>query len=147
MRKLILVATVLFGIAASAQHFERKGGDEKEQLTPEQRTELHVKRLTLELDLNDNQQKEVEKLLLADCKKREQFKEVVKARKEEGKKPTKDERFAMQNQRLDNEIAMKREMKKILTPEQYEKFEKIKMERKEEIKERKPRKRMKHRRE
>ena len=131
MRTLILVATMLFGLAASAQHFEGRDGEEREPLSPEQRTELHVKRLTLELDLNDNQQKEIKKLLLAESKKREAFRATVKAKKEEGKKPTKEERFAMQNQRLDNQIAMKREMKKILTPEQYEKFEKMEMKRKE----------------
>jgi len=43
-----------------------------------------------------------------------------------GKKPTADERFAMQSKRLDEQMATKERVKKILTPEQFEKWEKAK---------------------
>ncbi len=59
--------------------------------------------------------------------------EQRKADREAGKKPTADERFAMTAKRLDNQIATKREIKKILTADQYAKFEKMKDKREQKI--------------
>ena len=43
-----------------------------------------------------------------------------------GTKPTSDQRLAMKKKRLDDQIAMNERVKKILTPEQYQKWEKAK---------------------
>ena len=51
MRTWILAAIMLVGLSAAAQPGDRQ----RERLTPEQRVELQVKRMTLELDLNDKQ--------------------------------------------------------------------------------------------
>ena len=52
--------------------------------------------------------------------------EERKAQKEEGKKVlTAEEKYAMQNERLDHQIARKEQMKSILDDEQYEKWEKM----------------------
>ena len=48
----------------------------------------------------------------------------MKKRKESGTKPTNDEKFEIQNNRLDKMIAHKAAMKKILSKEQFEKWEK-----------------------
>lgn len=103
--------------------------DKKERvakLTPEQQTELQVKRMTLELDLDEKQQKEMKTILAEQSKKREAKVSAMKAKKEKGEKPTADERFAMKNEMLDNQIDMKAQMKKILKPEQYTKWKKSK---------------------
>ena len=71
MKKLALAAIAFIGLAVQAQ--ERKM--ERQELTPEQRVELQVKKMTLDLDLNDKQQKDVKALLTAQHKKMEEAKE------------------------------------------------------------------------
>lgn len=129
MKKVIFIALVLLSSLTFAQ---QKGSgkmgkngqmNQRESLTPEQQTELQVKRMTLHLDLTAKQQEEMKKVVLENTKKREVKKVEIQAKRAEGKTPTSEERFEMQNQRLDNQIAMKAELKKILTKEQMGKFE------------------------
>lgn len=129
MKKVIFIAVVLVSTLTFAQ--QRGSGkmgknaqmNQKESLTPEQQTELQVKRMTLHLDLTAKQQEEMKKVVLENTKKREVKKAEMQAKRAEGKTPTSEERFEMQNQRLDNQIAMKAELKKILSKEQLEKWE------------------------
>ena len=86
--------------------------------------------MTLELDLDEKQQKEIKTILVEQSKKRETKIAEMKAKKEKGEKPTADERFAMKNEMLDNQIAMKAKMKRILKPEQFAKWEEKQSERK-----------------
>lgn len=136
MKKLLVTAVLLVGFLTFAQEKEAQKGDRKakmenrESLSPEQQAELQVKRMTLDLDLNSKQQAEVKKIALENAKKREAKKAEWKANKDAGKSLTKDEKFAKQNQMLDNQIAHKAEMKKILTPEQFAKWESKQAERK-----------------
>ncbi len=129
MRTWILAAIMLVGLSAAAQPGDRQ----RERLTPEQRVELQVKRMTLELDLNDKQQQEVKKLLTQKSKDREAKIAEHKTKREEREKLTSEERFAMQSNMLDEQIEMKKEMKKILTAEQFEKYEAMQEQRKEKI--------------
>jgi len=119
MKSWILAAAMMMGVAVSAQ--EKK--ERPEPLKPEQRAELRVKQMDLALDLNDKQQKEIQKLMLDRSKKAEQFKAQHKANREAGKKMSADERFAMSSKALDERIAMRDEMKKILSAEQFTKWE------------------------
>ncbi len=123
MKKLFLAALLSVSMIAVSQKREQKGDD---QLTIEQRTELKVKKMTLDLDLNAKQQKELTALYLEEGKKMEGKRAEMKSKKEKEEKPSKEERFEMKNKRLDNQIEMKAKLKKILTPEQMEKFEKMK---------------------
>ena len=131
MKKLILAIALVMTTLTFAQ--DRKQGREK--LTPEQQSELHVKKMTLDLDLDAQQQKEVKTIFLEQAKKREAKMAEMKAKREKGEKPTADERFAMKNEMLDNQIAMKARMKKILKPEQFTKWEEKQADRKEDRKE------------
>ena len=129
MKKLILAIALVATTLTFAQDRKARG----EKLTPEQQTELQVKRMTLELDLDEKQQKEIKTILVEQRKKRETKLAEMKAKKEKGEKPTADERFAMKNEMLDNQIAMKARMKKILKPEQFTKWEEKQADRKERI--------------
>ncbi len=129
MKKLILAIALVATTLTFAQDRKARG----EKLTPEQQTELQVKRMTLELDLDEKQQKEIKTILVEQSKKREAKVAEMKAKKEKGEKPTADERFAMKNEMLDNQIAMKARMKKILKPEQFTKWEEKQADRKERI--------------
>lgn len=127
MKTWILALMMVVGLGASAQEREHR----HEPFKPEQRAELQAKKMTLALDLNEKQQKDIQKLLVDRNKKAGDFKIKAKANKEAGKKLTADERFEMKNRMLDEQIAMKAEMKKILNADQFEKWEKIKKHRKE----------------
>ena len=133
MKKLILAMALVMTTLTFAQ--DRKGRGAGEKLTPEQQTELQVKRMTLELDLDEKQQKEIKTILAEQSKKREAKVAAMKAKKEKGEKPTADEKFAMKNEMLDNQIAIKAKMKKILKPEQFTKWEEKQADRKEDRKE------------
>ena len=101
-----------------------------EQFTPEQRSELQVKKLTLELDLNESQQKEIKTFLADKNTKMEAHRAAMKVMKEKGTKPTSEERFAMQSKMLDEQIATKKRMQKILNEKQFEKWTALKEEHK-----------------
>jgi hypothetical protein len=120
MRKLMIATLMMIGMTSFAQQNVQKGRD---LLSAEQRTELQVKKLTLELDLNETQQKQ----LYAIIQKQQKAHDVAKAQrstaKKDAAKPTADERFAMRKESLERKIAFKQEVKSILTPAQYEKWE------------------------
>lgn len=123
MKKLIVVALLLVGTTIMAQERNRKHqGDKMEQFTPEQKSQLMLKKMTLELDLNENQQKEMSVIIADKIAKMETHKTEMKAHKEKGVKPTTDERFAMHIKMLDEQIAAKKRMEKILNAKQFEKW-------------------------
>ncbi len=132
MKKMILAIALVATTLTFAQ--DRKQGREK--LTPEQQTELQVKKMTLDLDLDAKQQKEIKTILLEQAKKREAKMAEMKAKREKGEKPSADEKFEMKNKMLDNQIENKAQMKKILKPEQFAKWEEKQSDRKKNQSER-----------
>jgi len=134
MKKLILIALAFVTIQVSAQ--EKKKGDVTEMkrnrteamknMSPEDMASISTKKLTLALDLNEKQQTQVKEVLLTQAKSRMAVRdERMKSKEKEAKKITKEERVQAINNRLDEQIAIKKKMKSILTSEQYEKWEKI----------------------
>jgi len=132
MKKLILAIALVATTLTFAQDRKTRG----EKLTPEQQTELQVKRMTLELDLDAKQQKEIKAILLEQAKKREAKMAEMKVKREKGEKPSADEKFEMKSRMLDNQIENKAQMKKILKSEQYQKWEDKQSERKKNQSER-----------
>ncbi|WP_339754711.1 Spy/CpxP family protein refolding chaperone [uncultured Winogradskyella sp.] len=133
MKKLLVIALALFTLNGVAQEKKEKSTDRhhkmelREEMTPKDIADLKTKKMTLRLDLTDAQQKKVHKLIFEQSKTNQSLRKEHKAANGEKRgKPSKDERLKMQNHKLDQLIAMKREMKTILTPEQYAKFEKMK---------------------
>lgn len=145
MKKIfILAALVLTSGLAMAQRPEGKDHKRMQDMSPEQVATLQTKKMALALDLNESQQAKVKSLLRSNVEARKAKMEALKAKKEKGEKPTADEKFAMQNKRLDAQIAHKAEMKEILTDAQYIKWEEMQQHRgkyrKGKMKERKSRK-------
>ena len=132
MKKMILAIALVATTLTFAQDRKARG----EKLTPEQQTELQVKKMTLDLDLDAKQQKEIKTILLEQAKKREAKMAEMKAKREKGKKPSADEKFEMKNKMLDNQIENKAQMKKILKPEQFAKWEEKQSDRKKNQSER-----------
>lgn len=138
MKKLALIVLLVVGLSTYAQEGkkqERQGAD-RERLSPEQRNQLQLKKMTLELNLNESQQKEIAKILEEQSAKRQAEMAAFKANKDKGVKPTAEERFAMKNKKLDEAIALKAKVQKVLTPEQFKKWEDMKKENRENMKER-----------
>ncbi|WP_445749574.1 hypothetical protein [Polaribacter sp.] len=121
----ILLAIAVTFTANAQEKTGQKNKQNRPQFTAEQHTELSVKRLTLALDLNEKQQNQIKPLLMAQATQRKAAMEKMKKARENKQRPSEEEIFAMENQKLDNQIAMKNKMKEILTKEQFEKFEKI----------------------
>ncbi len=133
MKNLILIALALVAIQATAQEQKKshKKGEHHRSiamalLSANEIATLQTKKMTLHLDLNESQQRDIQKINLKNAAERKAHMEAKKTKKESGntKKPTSDERFAMMNKMLDQKIAEKAEMKKILNSDQYEKWKK-----------------------
>lgn len=132
MKKVFIAVVIMVSLTTFAQDRKMK----MEDFTPEQRVELQVKKMTLDLDLNDKQQKDLKKLLTEQSKKREEAKAKHEAAKKADTKPTTEERFAMKTKMMDEQIAFKAEMKKILNEKQMEKWEEHREDKMEKMQER-----------
>jgi hypothetical protein len=127
MKKLIIAALLLVGMTSFAQERnkmeKRDGRAEMEKFTPEQRNELMLKKMTLDLDLSAKQQDQMKSIIAEKSAKRDA---MMKLRQENKEKPTRDERFAMKSKMMDEQITMKAKMKSILSPEQFAKWDAMK---------------------
>src|SRR6056297_2043872 len=139
MKKLALFAILLSGVILTAQRSEGKRQGMRD-LSPDQIATLQTKKMTLALDLDQKQQTEVQSIILTNATERKNKMDERKSKKEDGNRPSKEERYAMQNERLDHMIAQKASMKKILTEAQFEKWEKMQLRRQKGKRERKGRK-------
>lgn len=128
MKTWILAATMLAGVTLTAQTPDQQpapGGKPraerpvKERIPAEQRASIAVKEFTLALDLTDKQVKEIEPLFLAFEKKKDEIIEKRQAARNNNVKPTAEERAQMKVAFLDEKIKLKRDLKKILTADQY----------------------------
>lgn len=134
MKKLLLIVLITIGVSSFAQ---KANGSEREQYSPEQKATIMSKKMRNSLDLSEQQTNEVKALLLSKIQKNKELREKLKAKKASGEKFSKDERFAMQNARLDEKASTIATFKKILTPEQFAKFEVLKEKRMQKMNERK----------
>ena len=140
MKKSIIAVLLIVGLSAFAQEKKemekRHRGSEMEKFTPEQRNQLMVKKMTLELELNSKQQDQVGKIIAEQSKTWEARKAERIAMKDTSKKPTTDEHFAMKMKMLDEQIAMQAKMKSVLSPEQFNDWKNLKEENRERFHER-----------
>ena len=121
MKKVMILFMILSSLALTAQN-EIAGKlqskkELRESFTTEQRAELLSKKMTLNLNLTDIQQKKAKQLFLG----LEKSKPISSNNKKE---LTPEAKYNLKNTQLDRRIAMKREFKEILSQEQFEKWEK-----------------------
>jgi len=117
MKKLIVAVFLVVGFTTFAQ-VEKKENAKKEpmeKMSPAERSQMALKKMTKNLSLNDAQQKQISAL----------FSEEIAKRGESQAKLSKEDRKIMEDK-----------ISKILTPEQNAKWEKFQAERKEKMKER-----------
>jgi len=133
MKKLILTLSLLSGVLLTAQEMRPRMHHQRHaDLSAEQLATLHTKRLALALDLTKAQQQEVQKLKLEQEELRQAKRAEMKEKREaeEGKKPSPEERYQMELERLDKMIAYKAKMKSVLNQTQYEKWERLQLHKK-----------------
>lgn len=112
MKKLIIAALLVVSISTFAQDKkERPQRADMEKMTPEQRNERRVERMTKELNLDATQQEKLKQLYAEEAQAREAQKGNAKDKKDQG-------RDNMEAQRK----ATEEKMKAILTPEQLKKW-------------------------
>ena len=126
MKKLLILTLALltFQITTAQEgnrEMKRQQQSKMQDMTPEEAANLKVKRMTLNLDLSDMQQKQVYELFLKSEQERQQIRETNRNQSE---RPSKEDKLKRENARLDKQIEMKKKMKDILNDEQYAKWEK-----------------------
>jgi len=131
MKKLVFLALAFVTLQVTAQdapkEFHKQGKDRIHRmadLTPEETATLQTKKMTLALDLSEDQQAKIQKMNLENAKERKARMEAHKAMKESNSFSTmsKEDKLKMKNERLDRQIAFKKQMKEILNAEQYKKW-------------------------
>ena len=129
MKQLAVALAFMVSLGALAQ---QPPGPEmpkgpKMDMTAEQMATLQTKKMTLALDLTTAQQEKVMTLNLDEAEFRKAKWEEMEAIRESGewKRPTPEERFEMENARLDHQIAHQEKMKKVLNDEQYQTWKKL----------------------
>jgi hypothetical protein len=139
MKKILILMLALTSSVAFAQHggrgHHRQGGDKAEllkELSVEQLAQLETKKLTLALDLNATQQQEMLKVQTTIAQDKKAMLAEREARKaaNETQKLTPDQRFEQMDAALDKKIAIKSEIKAILSAQQFEKWERMQHHRK-----------------
>ncbi len=124
------------GVASFAQDMAQKPArDQRERMTPEQRNEKQLKKLTSELTLDANQQAQVKQLLADRSAKAEKLREARQANRDSNTKPTAAEREAFKKEMLAEKDANDAKMKSILNADQYTKWKKIQEENKDKARE------------
>lgn len=120
MKKVFIIFMALATFAMSAQNKAANKKEDRQEAkvnyTPEQKADLKTKKMTLALDLTTAQQQKVQQLILkAENNKPE--------RPENRKEMTDAQKYEAKSAMLDRRIAMKKELKEILTEEQMTKWE------------------------
>lgn len=118
-----IVTTMLLCLTMTVVAQRGNDHQRRESLSPEQQATLTTKKMTLALDLNTQQVDKVYKIQLEQAQKRKDF--MAEHKKEDRQELTKDQRFEIETKKLDHRIAVQREMKSILTAEQFELWRKM----------------------
>ncbi len=129
MKKLILIIIAVFALQVNAQRPNHQGKKSFfKDLTAEQIADLKTKKMTLHLDLTKAQQDKIHKMNLDLATERKSKMKNLK-NKNKVEKPTSNEKYQHKMEKLDKQIAQKKEMQSILNKEQFEKWEKMQMHR------------------
>jgi protein CpxP len=123
MKKLFIATLILAGMATYAQeenNNQQKFREQRERLTPEQRDERQLKKITTELDLTAAQQEQVKSFIAEKNAKRQQLMASRSGQKKGVSKLTAEQKEAFKKERQAEREANEAKMKSILTPEQYE---------------------------
>jgi hypothetical protein len=128
MKKLVGLLVIMFVLTSTinAQGNGNRGNQMKgkqSNFTPEQIATLQVKKMNLQLDLNQSQQDAIFKLQKNQAMVRQAMQKSIQEKRLNGTVLTNEEKFQLKSSRLDRMEQHKLAMQKILTPEQFTKWE------------------------
>ncbi|MFG4002869.1 hypothetical protein B0A67_02775 [Flavobacterium aquidurense] len=136
MKKLFIAALLFVGVASFAQDADQKPTrQQREKLTPEQRNEKHLQKLTTDLNLDTSQQAQVKQLLAERSAKADKLREERKDRKDSNVKLTAAEKEAFKKQMVAEKDANDAKMKAVLNTDQYKKWTSMQEENKDKTRE------------
>ncbi len=124
MKKLIIAVLLLISISTFAQEQtkpEKKGNKgQKERISPEQRNQALLDRMTTELKLDANQQEQIKPIIAAQGAKLQAMRDQRMA--SNAAALTSEERKALVQKRNEEKMETDAKLKAILTPEQFKKM-------------------------
>jgi protein CpxP len=124
MKKILIAALLFISFSTFAQELtppEKKGNKgQKERMSPEQRNQALLDRMTSELKLDAQQQEQIKPIIAEQTAKLQAMRDQRMANN--GKELTSDERKALMQKRNEDKMATDTKLKAILTPEQFKKM-------------------------
>ena len=130
----LLALFIYFSLTTNAQN--KQLFKNKKRLTTEQLTKLKVKKMTLELELSEVQQKKLTPVITKLISERKIEADRMRKSINEVKNIDVSNRYEMANKFLDRKIMFQKKMRSILTEEQYKKFKSLEKKRNQMIKKR-----------
>lgn len=122
MKKIIvLIALMVMTVTQAQEGRQGQRGERMKDVSPQEMATVQSKKLTLALDLSDQQEKDVYQILFKQAEKRK----ANKLSREDREKLTDEQKKEARLKMLDEKIAVKRSMKKILNNDQYAEWEKM----------------------
>ena len=119
----LLALFIYFSLTTNAQNKQLLKN--KKRLTTEQLTTLKVKKMTLELELSEVQQKKLTPVITKLISERKIEADRMSKSINEVKNIDVSNRYEMANKFLDRKIMFQKKMRSILTEEQYKKFKSL----------------------
>jgi Spy/CpxP family protein refolding chaperone len=137
MKRLIIAALLVIGISSYAQEQTQSGNKsdkpKKEKMTPEQKNQAVLDKMTTELSLDAKQQELIKPIIAQQSAKFQAMKEERMANG--SKEMSDDEKEAMKQKRKEDKKAVDSQLKTILTPEQFKKMKENEAANKEKMRE------------
>ena len=130
----LLALFISFSLTTNAQ--KKELFKNKKRLTTKQLTTLKVKKMTLELELSEVQQKKLTPVITKLISERKIEADRMRESKNEVKNIDASNRFQMANKILDRKIMFQKEMRTILNEEQFKKFKRLEKKRNQKMKNR-----------
>lgn len=127
MKKLIIAALLVIGFSSFAQDQnqpeKKPNKGQKEKMSPEQRSQAQLDKMTTELNLDAKQREQIKPIIAEQTAKRE----AMRAERMAGnsKELTSQEREALKQKRMEEKAIMDNKLKAILSPEQFQKLKTI----------------------
>lgn len=136
MKKILITALVVMSLSTFAQetHSEKTTKKEKrEKMSPEQRNQFLLDKMTKELNLDAQQQEQIKPILAEQNAKMHEM-------REQGmignfKELSKEERKALMQKRNEEKTTLDNKLKTILTPTQFKQMKEIETANKEKMRE------------
>ena len=123
-KKLIIAALMVVSVSAFAQDQpqpEKKGNKgQRERMSPEQRNQAMLDRMTTQLSLTPQQQEQIKPIIAEQGAKMDALR--AERANSNGQKMTTEEREAFQAKRQEDKKATDAKLKAILTPDQFKKM-------------------------